>query len=99
MEGVSMDRRVCISSLLTLFLFLFVGVQVSAGQEAKNERDQLYSEFLNPPKDYSLMPFWFWNGKMEGTKVQEEVRCMVDQHVYGAFLHARDGLETPYLSE
>jgi hypothetical protein len=24
---------------------------------------------------------------------------MADQHVYGAFLHARDGLLTPYLSE
>src|ERR1035438_4247539 len=24
---------------------------------------------------------------------------MVDQHVYGAFLHGRDGLQTPYLSE
>jgi hypothetical protein len=99
MEGVFMNRPVCMSSLLVLFSFLFVGAQIGAGQEAKKDQDQLYSEFLNPPKDYSLMPFWFWNGKMEGTKVQEEVRRMVDQHVYGAFLHARDGLETPYLSE
>jgi hypothetical protein len=45
------------------------------------------------------MPFWFWNGKLEGAKVQEEVQRMVGQHVYGAFLHARDGLQTPYLSE
>ena len=45
------------------------------------------------------MPFWFWNGKMEGPKIQEEIRRMVDQHVYGAFLHARDGLLTPYHSE
>jgi hypothetical protein len=45
------------------------------------------------------MPFWFWNGKMEGPKIQKEIRRMVDQHVYGAFLHARDGLLTPYHSE
>src|SRR5450755_727477 len=35
---------------------------------------------------------------MEGPKIQEEIRQMVDQHVFGAFLHARDGLRTPYLS-
>jgi len=36
---------------------------------------------------------------MEGPVVQQQVREMVDQHVYGAFLHGRDGLQTPYLSE
>jgi hypothetical protein len=45
------------------------------------------------------MPFWFWNGKMEGPKIQEEIRKMTEQHVYGAFLHARDGLDTVYHSE
>src|SRR5580698_3691569 len=61
--------------------------------------ESLYSQFLDPPHDYSPMPFWFWNGKLDPTKVQEQVRRMADQHVYGAFLHARDGLLTPYLSE
>ena len=45
------------------------------------------------------MPFWFWNGKMEGSKIAAEIDEMGSQHVYGAFLHARDGLQTPYLSE
>jgi hypothetical protein len=60
---------------------------------------QLYSGFVDPPREYSTMPFWFWNGQMEGPKIQEEIRQMVEQHVYGAFLHARDGLLTPYHSE
>jgi hypothetical protein len=59
----------------------------------------LYKQFLDPPHDYSPMPFWFWNGKLDPATVQAEIRRMVDQHVYGAFLHARDGLLTPYLSE
>jgi hypothetical protein len=71
---------------------------VRAGEE-QARGGQLYSEFLNPPREYSAMPFWFWNGRMEGPKIQEEIRQMVDQHVYGAFLHARDGLLTPYHSE
>jgi len=61
--------------------------------------DDLFRAFQDPPRKYSPEPFWFWNGKMEAGKVAEQVRQMVDQHVFGAFLHARDGLETPYLSE
>jgi hypothetical protein len=61
--------------------------------------DSLYQSFLDPPRDFSPMPFWFWNGKMEGPAIRQEIRDMVEQHVYGAFLHGRDGLQTPYLSE
>lgn len=68
-------------------------------QQAPSDADQLHQAFVDPPRDFSLMPFWFWNGKMDGPVIQQEIRDMVDQHVYGAFLHARDGLETPYLSE
>ncbi len=69
----------------------------SMGAQSPNE--ELYRGFLDPPRKYSPMPFWFWNGKMEGPRIQEQIREMVKQHVYGAFLHGRDGLETPYLSE
>ncbi|HEY1806969.1 MAG TPA: glycosyl hydrolase [Acidobacteriaceae bacterium] len=44
------------------------------------------------------MPFWFWNGEMKAPVIRQEIRDMVAQHVYGAFVHGRDGLETPYLS-
>lgn len=95
-----MPKRRLVLFLITAFFILPSPDQTLADSNKKESpADQLYSEFLNPPKDYSPMPFWFWNGKMEGAKVQEQVRRMVDQHVYGAFLHARDGLLTPYLSE
>ena len=92
-----MYRRVFLLLLLAQLSLLCAAKQTVADDKA--QKDRLYTEFLNPPKDYSLMPFWFWNGRIEGPTVQEEVRRMVDQHVYGAFLHARDGLQTPYLSE
>jgi hypothetical protein len=84
--------------LLVIFSFSLATNHAQAGGPPQRA-DQLYSGFLDPPRDYSPMPFWFWNGKMEGPKIQEEIRNMVDQHVYGAFLHARDGLQTPYHSE
>ena len=83
----------CLASILPRLIF----AQSSTTNDAPES--QLYFEFLNPPRQYSPMPFWFWNGKLEPAKVQEQVRRMVDQHVYGAFLHARDGLLTPYLSD
>jgi hypothetical protein len=78
--------------LVSLLVALLTSVQPQFSRAGAGE---LYDGFLDPPRDYSPMPFWFWNGKMEGPKIQEEIRQMTDQHVYGAFLHARDGLETP----
>ena len=86
-----------------LILLLLVAAGAIALQPVTNTAgraaDELFRAFQDPPRKYSPEPFWFWNGKMEPAKVAEQVRQMVDQHVYGAFLHARDGLETPYLSE
>jgi len=82
---------------LTALIICFLS-RLSA-QVPSNTHRQLYKEFVDPPRDYSPMPFWFWNGKLDGQTIQAQIHTMVDQHVYGAFLHARDGLETPYLSE
>src|SRR5580692_1327417 len=87
------------SILFALFTPLAVSCVNSSGQNTVAKTDPLYQGFLDPPRDFSPMPFWFWNGKMEGPAIQQEIRDMVEQHVYGAFLHARDGLQTPYLSE
>jgi hypothetical protein len=69
------------------------------GAQTPDSTDTLHREFLDPPRDFSPMPFWFWNGEMKGPIIQQEIRDMAAQHVYGAFLHGRDGLKTPYLSE
>lgn len=90
-----MPRHLCL-------LFLLAAVLLASHPVAADDspsQDSLYSEFLNPPREYSPMPFWFWNGELDGKRIQEQIREMVDQHVYGAFLHGRDGLQTPYLSE
>jgi|CZKL01.1.fsa_nt_gi hypothetical protein len=87
------------SILFALFTLLAVSCVNSSGQNTVAKTDPLYQGFLDPPRDFSPMPFWFWNGKMEGPAIHQEIRDMVEQHVYGAFLHGRDGLQTPYLSD
>lgn len=56
-------------------------------------------EFINPPKEYSLVPFWFWNGTLEPEKLKHQMNMMIEKGIYGAFMHARAYLRTPYLEE
>ena len=87
-------------AILFSFIVLLAASAVNCPAQSKGtDAEQLHRGFVDPPHDFSPMPFWFWNGKMEGPIIQQQIRDMVDQHVYGAFLHGRDGLETPYLSE
>ncbi|MGH9402702.1 MAG: glycosyl hydrolase, partial [Terriglobia bacterium] len=71
------------------------GQQGSSG----NGLQSLYEKFEDPDRRYSIRPFWFWNGKLEGGELRRQIKQMVDHGVYGAYAHNRDGLETPYLSE
>jgi alpha-L-rhamnosidase len=59
----------------------------------------LYRQFQDPERQYSIRPFWFWNGKLEGAELRRQMKQMVDHGVYGAYAHNRSGLQTPYLSE
>ena len=91
-------RRVVQALILTIISVLAITTS-SQAQTSSTSSTSLHQQFVDPPRDFSPMPFWFWNGKMEGPKIQAEIRDMASQHVYGSFLHARDGLETPYLSD
>jgi len=59
----------------------------------------LYKSFQDPDRKHSIRPFWFWNGKLEAEELGRQIREMVEHGVFGAYVHNRDGLETPYLSE
>jgi hypothetical protein len=71
------------------------GRQGSSG----NQLQSLYEKFKDPDRRYSIRPFWFWNGRLEGHELRRQIKQMVEHGVYGAYAHNRDGLETPYLSE
>ena len=62
----------------------------------------LTENFLNPPAEYSLLPFWSWNGTLKPEKLTWQIDQMLDKGIGGAFIHARAGLdesETPYFSD
>jgi hypothetical protein len=69
---------------------------------ARRPGDSLKENFRNPPRKYSMTPFWSWNDTLTRDKIIWQMDQMVDKGVYGAFMHARPGIDqsqTPYFSK
>jgi hypothetical protein len=60
-----------------------------------------YNEFkqANNQSDYSISPFWFWNDKIEDSKMLEQLSIMHRIHADAPIIHARGGLINEYLSD
>lgn len=44
-------------------------------------------------------PFWAWNDRLEQDELDFQIHQMKKQGMGGFFIHSREGLETPYLSQ
>ncbi len=55
--------------------------------------------FRSPAAEARIMPFWFWNTRMEPGLIRRQIHAMAQSGIGGFFLHPRQGLETPYLSD
>ena len=56
-------------------------------------------DFKNIPNKYRPVPFWSWNERLEPKQTKEQVEKMYIAGMGGFFMHARGGLQTPYMSE
>jgi hypothetical protein len=45
-----------------------------------------------PPKEFSLMPFWFWNDTLDARVIIDQIDQMERNGVYGFVIHPRVGL-------
>lgn len=59
----------------------------------------LHRGFQDPPRDKSLMPYWFWNGKLSAGETRRQMQEMIRQSVYRAVVFPWDGMDVRYLSE
>ena len=50
----------------------------------------------NPPGFY---PFWFWNDRLSENEIRWQISQMSEQGIRGFFIHPRQGLQQPYLSD
>lgn len=65
------------------------------------EFKEAFEEFLNPPREFGPMPFWFWNDDLDEEELIRQLHAFRDAHYGGFVLHARVGLSRRigYLTE
>ena len=56
------------------------------------------TNFKTPPPEMGILPFWFWNGKLEEQELDWQMRQYKEKGIQGLFIHGRFGLKVPYLS-
>ncbi len=59
------------------------------------------SDFIDPPREFSLMPFWFWNDTLKDKEIVRQIVDFESHGVYGFVIHPRIGLpeNTGWLSD
>ena len=55
--------------------------------------------FRDPPARFRGAPFWSWNDLLDRDELVRQVADMRQHGMGGFFIHAREGLETPYMGE
>lgn len=63
------------------------------------ELEELYAKCRRPGAALRSVPFWGWNSRMDLAELDAQIRDMREKGLGGFFIHSREGLETPYLSE
>ena len=53
----------------------------------------------DPPAKYRPVPFWSWNADLTAEELTRQVRLMKEAGMGGFFMHARGGLQTPYMGD
>jgi hypothetical protein len=63
------------------------------------EKEQFINEWKSPSAQYRTQYFWFWNHQMKLPEIKRQIDLMQEAGAGGAFMHARTGRITPYMSE
>ncbi len=64
-------------------------------------KNTLWKTFLNPPSEFSPIPFWFWNDQLTEAEITRQIEDFASKGVMGFVIHPRKGIPTeiPYLSD
>ena len=54
--------------------------------------DDLYRRFCDPPREFSVMPFWFWNDDLTEPELVRQMADFEAHGVFGFVIHPRVGL-------
>jgi len=66
---------------------------------ANGGTDALHRQYVDPPHEYSIAPYWFWNGAVSAPETRRQMEAMIAQGVREATILPWDGMSPGYLSE
>lgn len=66
-----------------------------------NEIKQLWKEIMEPPEEFTPVPFWFFNDEPDERRIRLQLEDFAEKGVHAFVLHPRIGIpdRIPYLSE
>lgn len=74
----------------TFGLFFISGLQGCSS--AYTKASQLLSGWLNPSREFSLCPFWFWNDNLSEKEIDRQLADFQAHEVHAFVIHPRAGL-------
>jgi len=76
---------------LVIKLFL-ISTVISLSFTGINKAQSVPADFINPPHEFSIMPFWFWNDTLRDEEIIRQIADFEAHGVYGFVIHPRIGL-------
>jgi hypothetical protein len=58
----------------------------------KGKKRKQYNDWMNPPAEFSMCPFWFWNDELSEQEIILQIKDFKSHGVYGFLIHPRAGL-------
>jgi hypothetical protein len=74
----------------TKHLCLLILVLMILSVSSKSQ--DLPKEFIDPPHEFSVMPFWFWNDTLKDEEIVRQISDFESHGAYGFVIHPRIGL-------
>lgn len=65
----------------------------------KHPRPLDLDAFVNPDRDFGILPFWFLNGELDPDEMRYQLKELYDKGMQGVVFHGRYGLEMDYLGD
>ena len=72
--------------------FLLLIIITSLSFSGMVEAQGVFKDFIDPPHEYSIMPFWFWNDTLKDEEIVRQIADFEVHGVYGFVIHPRIGL-------
>lgn len=63
------------------------------------KKNDLVKKIKETAPQYGSIPFWSWNDRLQKEELLRQIHNMKEMEMGGFFMHARGGLETPYMGE